>query len=72
MFITEMELKIYFIIMRKFYIFQLTNILIIQVLDQKKKKVSLTIFLNIPLEAGTTAEEYLNAYENVLNKLERV
>jgi acetoin utilization deacetylase AcuC-like enzyme len=25
--------------------------------------------LNIPLEAGTTAEEYLNAYENVLKKL---
>jgi acetoin utilization deacetylase AcuC-like enzyme len=25
--------------------------------------------LNIPLEAGTTAEEYLNAYEYVLNKL---
>ncbi len=25
--------------------------------------------LNIPLEAGTTAEEYLNAYENVLKKM---
>ena len=25
--------------------------------------------LNIPLEAGTTAEEYLNAYENVLKKI---
>ncbi len=25
--------------------------------------------LNIPLDAGTTAEEYLNAYENVLKKL---
>ena len=25
--------------------------------------------LNIPLEAGTTAQEYLNAYENVLKKL---
>ena len=25
--------------------------------------------LNIPLEAGTTAKEYLNAYENVLKKL---
>ena len=25
--------------------------------------------LNIPLEAGTSAEEYLNAYENVLKKL---
>jgi len=27
--------------------------------------------LNIPLEAGTTAEEYLNAYENVLKKLKK-
>ena len=25
--------------------------------------------LNIPLEAGTLANEYLNAYEHVLNKL---
>ena len=28
--------------------------------------------LNIPLEAGTTAEEYLNAYENVLKKLKNL
>ena len=27
--------------------------------------------LNIPLEAGTTSEVYLNAYENVLNKIKR-
>ncbi len=27
--------------------------------------------LNIPLEAGTTSEEYLNAYENVLTKIKR-
>lgn len=26
--------------------------------------------LNIPLSAGTTAEQYLNAYENVLNKIQ--
>jgi acetoin utilization deacetylase AcuC-like enzyme len=27
--------------------------------------------LNIPLEAGTTSEEYLNAYENVLKKIKQ-
>ena len=27
--------------------------------------------LNIPLEAGTTSEVYLNAYENVLNKIKK-
>ena len=27
--------------------------------------------LNIPLEAGTTSEEYLNAYENVLTKIKK-
>ena len=27
--------------------------------------------LNIPLEAGTTSEEYLNAYENVLSKVKQ-
>ena len=27
--------------------------------------------MNIPLEAGTTSEVYLNAYENVLNKIKR-
>jgi acetoin utilization deacetylase AcuC-like enzyme len=35
----------------------------------KKEKGEFNNILNIPLEAGTTAEEYLNAYENVLNKL---
>ena len=28
--------------------------------------------LNIPLEAGTTAEQFLNAYENVLKKLKEI
>ena len=27
--------------------------------------------MNIPLEAGTTSEEYLNAYENVLTKIKQ-
>ena len=35
----------------------------------KKEKGSFNNILNIPLEAGTTAEEYLNAYELVLKKL---
>ena len=36
--------------------------------SEKEKGKYINIF-NIPLEAGTTAVEYLNAYEHVLNKL---
>jgi len=35
----------------------------------EKEKGKFNNIFNIPLEAGTTAEEYLNAYEHVLNKL---
>jgi acetoin utilization deacetylase AcuC-like enzyme len=35
----------------------------------EKEKGKFNNVFNIPLEAGTTAEEYLNAYENVLDKL---
>ncbi len=35
----------------------------------EKEKGNFNNVLNIPLEAGTTAEKYLNAYENVLNKV---
>jgi len=35
----------------------------------EKERGKYNNILNIPLEAGTTAEEYLNAYENVLKKL---
>ncbi len=35
----------------------------------KKEKGDFNNVLNIPLEAGTSAEKYLNAYENVLNKV---
>ena len=35
----------------------------------EKEKGKFNNILNIPLEAGTTAEEYLNAYEHVLEKL---
>ena len=35
----------------------------------EKEKGKFNNILNIPLEAGTTSEEYLNAYENVLNKI---
>ena len=34
-----------------------------------KEKGKFNNVLNIPLEAGTSAEKYLNAYENVLNKV---
>ncbi|MDC0167086.1 histone deacetylase family protein [Candidatus Pelagibacter sp.] len=35
----------------------------------EKEKGDFNNVLNIPLEAGTSAEKYLNAYENVLNKV---
>jgi acetoin utilization deacetylase AcuC-like enzyme len=35
----------------------------------EKEKGKFNNVFNIPLEAGTTAEEYLNAYEHVLKKL---
>ena len=35
----------------------------------EKEKGNFNNVLNIPLEAGTSAEKYLNAYENVLNKV---
>ena len=35
----------------------------------EKEKGKFNNVFNIPLEAGTTAEEYLNAYENVLKKI---
>ena len=35
----------------------------------EKEKGNFNNVLNIPLEAGTSAENYLNAYENVLNKV---
>jgi acetoin utilization deacetylase AcuC-like enzyme len=35
----------------------------------EKEKGKFNNIFNIPLDAGTTAEEYLNAYEHVLNKI---
>ncbi len=35
----------------------------------EKEQGNFNNILNIPLEAGTSAEKYLNAYENVLNKI---
>ena len=35
----------------------------------EKEKGKFNNIFNIPLEAGTSSEEYLNAYENVLNKI---
>ena len=37
----------------------------------EKEKGKFNNILNIPLEAGTTAEEYLNSYEHVLKKLKK-
>ena len=45
MFITEMEHKIFFMIMKKFYIFQLINTHITLEQEQRKKKVNIIIFL---------------------------
>ena len=36
----------------------------------EKEKGNFNNVLNIPLEAGTSAEKYLNAYENVLKKIQ--
>jgi acetoin utilization deacetylase AcuC-like enzyme len=35
----------------------------------EKEKGKFNNILNVPLDAGTTAQEYLNAYEHVLNKI---
>ena len=37
----------------------------------EKEKGNFNNILNIPLEAGTSPEKYLNAYENVLNKIKQ-
>ena len=55
--------------MKKFYIFQHTNIPYYPGSGSEKEKGKFNNIFNIPLEAGTTAEEYLNAYEHVLKKL---
>jgi acetoin utilization deacetylase AcuC-like enzyme len=65
----ETELKIFFIIMKKFYIFQCTQYPYYPGSGSEKEKGKFNNVFNIPLEAGTTAEEYLNAYDHVLNKL---
>ena len=41
----------------------------IQVLEQNEEKGKYNNIFNIPLPAGTTSEEYLNAYEFVLKKI---
>jgi acetoin utilization deacetylase AcuC-like enzyme len=55
--------------MKKFYISQLINTPIIQDLVLNKKKGKYNNIFNIPLEAGTTSEKYLTAYEHVLSKI---
>ena len=50
----------------KVYIFLLINTHITQGQELKKEKGKYNNIFNIPLPAGTTSEEYLNAYEFVL------
>ena len=42
---------------------------VVDLIDESKETGKFNNILNIPLEAGTTAEDYLNAYEYVLKKL---
>ena len=65
----EMELKIFFMIMKKFCIFPLINIPYYPGSGTKQEKGKYNNIFNIPFPAGTTSEEYLNAYEFVLNKI---
>ena len=65
----ETVLKIFFITTKMFYIYLPISIPTIQVLALKKENGKYNNVLNIPLEAGTTGNEYLNAYEKVLDKI---
>ena len=56
----------FFMITKMFYSFQLINILFILVQVQEKEKGKFNNICNIPLPAGTTSEEYLNAFEFAL------
>ena len=53
---------------RKYYRAEEENKSLI-IMDSSLEKGNFNNILNIPLEAGITAEEYLNAYEHVLKKL---
>ena len=68
----EMALKIFFMIMKKFYIFQLINFPYYPGSGTEQEKGKYNNIFNIPLPAGTTSEEYLNAYEFVLKKIENL
>ena len=65
----ETEPKIFFMIMKKFYISLLINIHITQEQEEVKERGKYNNIFNIPLPAGTNSEEYLNAYEFVLKKI---
>ncbi len=70
MFIMVMEHRIFFMKMKMFFLYQLTNILITQEQDLNKKKGKFNNIFNIPLPAGISSEEYLNVFDRVLKKLE--
>ena len=61
--------KIFFIIIKTFYLSLHINTLIILEQVLKKKKGKYNNVCNIPLPAGTNSEEYLNAFEHALKKL---
>ena len=64
-----MELKIFSTIMKKFYIYQHINTLIIQDQVLNKKKGNSIIFSTFLLKQEPHSEKYLTAYEHVLIKL---
>ena len=72
MFIMAMVHKIFFMIIKMFYLYQHINILTILELVLNKKKVNLIIFTTYHLPAGTNSEEYLNAFEVCFKKIKRV
>ena len=66
----ETEHKTSFMIMKMFYTYRLISTHFTLVLAVKGKGKYNNIF-NVPLPAGTTSENYMNALDRVLDKLEK-
>ena len=64
--------RIFSMIMKKFSIFHHTNTLITQVQELQMKKGNKDNVLNVPLDAGTQSHEFLNAYESIFKKTQRI
>ena len=69
MFIMGMVHKIYFMRTKMFCLFLLINIHYYPGTGSEKEKGKFNNIYNIPLPAGTNSEEYLNAFEFALKKL---